>query len=179
MSEHYPTYLIHYGIPGQKWGIRRFQNEDGTWTEEGLKRRRQYFAEDDSSTLSKKGVRIYNEAIKKMKSSDEGKEYERKREDYYKRAREATNKSRTAAYKAINREPSTELIDSYLDSHPKELEKWREAYGKVYESLRKEYLDREYDELLKSEAKYIDIGQKYLDKIAGKNILNMKRLMRL
>jgi len=22
--------LKHYGIPGQKWGIRRFQNEDGT-----------------------------------------------------------------------------------------------------------------------------------------------------
>lgn len=36
----YPTYLIHYGIPGQKWGVRRFQNEDGTWTSEGLERRK-------------------------------------------------------------------------------------------------------------------------------------------
>lgn len=36
----YPTYLIHYGIPNQKWGTRRYQNEDGTWTEEGLRRRR-------------------------------------------------------------------------------------------------------------------------------------------
>lgn len=36
----YPTYLIHYGIQGQKWGVRRFQNEDGTWTSEGLERRR-------------------------------------------------------------------------------------------------------------------------------------------
>lgn len=35
----YPTYLIHYGILGQKWGVRRFQNEDGTWTKEGLERR--------------------------------------------------------------------------------------------------------------------------------------------
>lgn len=34
MSE-YPTYLIHYGVPGQKWGERRWQNEDGTLTEEG------------------------------------------------------------------------------------------------------------------------------------------------
>ena len=39
MSE-YPTYLIHYGIQGQKWGVRRFQNEDGTWTDEGLRRRK-------------------------------------------------------------------------------------------------------------------------------------------
>lgn len=36
----YPTYLIHYGIQGQKWYERRFQNEDGTYTEEGLERRR-------------------------------------------------------------------------------------------------------------------------------------------
>jgi len=36
----YPTYLIHYGTLGQKWGVRKYQNEDGTWTEEGLRRRR-------------------------------------------------------------------------------------------------------------------------------------------
>ena len=35
----YPSYLIHYGIEGQKWGVRRYQNEDGTYTEEGLRRR--------------------------------------------------------------------------------------------------------------------------------------------
>ena len=32
------TYLIHYGILGQKWGIRRFQNSDGSLTSEGKKR---------------------------------------------------------------------------------------------------------------------------------------------
>lgn len=31
----YPTYLIHYGIPGQKWGERRWQYEDGSLTPEG------------------------------------------------------------------------------------------------------------------------------------------------
>lgn len=24
------TYLIHHGVKGQRWGIRRFQNEDGS-----------------------------------------------------------------------------------------------------------------------------------------------------
>lgn len=31
-------YLIHHGIKGQKWGVRRFENEDGTLTEAGKKR---------------------------------------------------------------------------------------------------------------------------------------------
>ena len=30
--------LYHHGIKGQKWGIRRYQNPDGTLTEEGKKR---------------------------------------------------------------------------------------------------------------------------------------------
>lgn len=32
--------LYHWGIKGQKWGNRRYQNEDGTYTEEGKIRRR-------------------------------------------------------------------------------------------------------------------------------------------
>lgn len=32
------AYLQHWGIKGQKWGVRRFQNEDGTRTEAGKKR---------------------------------------------------------------------------------------------------------------------------------------------
>lgn len=31
-------YIIHYGIKGQRHGIRRFQNEDGTLTEAGKER---------------------------------------------------------------------------------------------------------------------------------------------
>lgn len=32
-------YLMHHGIKGMKWGIRRFQNEDGSYTEAGKRRR--------------------------------------------------------------------------------------------------------------------------------------------
>ena len=30
--------LMHYGIKGQKWGIRRYQNKDGTLTPAGRKK---------------------------------------------------------------------------------------------------------------------------------------------
>lgn len=42
MSSYRATYsdeLYHHGIKGQKWGIRRFQNEDGSYTDAGKKRR--------------------------------------------------------------------------------------------------------------------------------------------
>ena len=38
MAEFETDYLAHHGIKGQKWGVRRFQNPDGTRTEAGKKR---------------------------------------------------------------------------------------------------------------------------------------------
>ena len=39
------NYLMHYGIKGQKWGQRRWQNEDGTFNEAGKAR---YFSKSSS-----------------------------------------------------------------------------------------------------------------------------------
>lgn len=35
---YYDNYLFHHGIKGQKWGVRRFKNADGTLTEKGKAR---------------------------------------------------------------------------------------------------------------------------------------------
>lgn len=43
------SYLEHHGIPGQKWGVRRFQNKDGTRTAAGEKREKDYAAKNNSA----------------------------------------------------------------------------------------------------------------------------------
>lgn len=33
----YPDYLMHHGIKGMRWGVRRYQNKDGSLTNAGKK----------------------------------------------------------------------------------------------------------------------------------------------
>ena len=48
------TTLRHHGIKGQKWGVRRFQNKDGTLTELGKKRIAKEAAKDAKEYASAK-----------------------------------------------------------------------------------------------------------------------------
>ena len=65
--------LYHHGILGQKWGIRRFQNSDGTYTEAGKKRRR----EDSYSEDYKKYESLKKKSPKEM-SNNELKEFNKR-----------------------------------------------------------------------------------------------------
>lgn len=60
-------YLAHYGIKGQKWGVRRFQNSDRTWTAEGKIR----YGKSGSNVEKKAKVFLTGEVAKtKLKEID-------------------------------------------------------------------------------------------------------------
>lgn len=73
------SYISHHGILGQKWGIRRYQNEDGTLTPEG---RRRY------NKLVSKNLKMFN---------DERRFYEE-----YSKSKPEADKKADEAYKAYN-----------------------------------------------------------------------------
>ena len=57
--------LYHHGINGQKWGVRRFQNEDGSLTEAG--RDRYGISKKDTKWATKNRKKITNSAYNASK----------------------------------------------------------------------------------------------------------------
>ena len=102
-------YLAHHGIPGMKHGRNRYQNEDGTWTEEGLRRRRQ------------------------REGWGEGKEERRAQKAVAKaEKKEARKASRAATAESIRKRKLKNLTDEELQAKIDRLKKERE-----YKELKK------------------------------------------
>lgn len=106
------TYLVHHGIKGQRWGVRRFQNENGTLTTLGKKR---------YGNPKEHGNSIDNKEGKKILESD----YKRADTEAAKDILEGTSKSLNSAgdvvdsigkrkSKAINKEDYSKMSDQEL-----------------------------------------------------------------
>lgn len=93
------VWLAHHGIKGQKWGIRRFQNNDGSLTEAGRKR---YLNSDDPLNRrgekelavedSKRYEKSKNKLKKKLAETDKKIDdlYEKRYEEFQKVTEEET-----------------------------------------------------------------------------------------
>ena len=70
---YYETELYHHGIKGQKWGVRRFQNSDGTLTDAGRKRR-DYNSTSIGAAIARRQNAKVDKSFKDWKSGSEAKE---------------------------------------------------------------------------------------------------------
>lgn len=61
----YSDFLMHHGILGQKWGVRRYQNEDGSYTSAG-KARRSNNSTKQLSKIDKKYDKLAKKDAKKF-----------------------------------------------------------------------------------------------------------------
>lgn len=80
--------LYHYGVKGMKWGVRRYQNADGTLTPAGRKKARQEYRADNktayelgkkatisghaAATSTNRTIRIENKLHKQYEKDPEG-----------------------------------------------------------------------------------------------------------
>lgn len=74
------SYLEHHGIRGQRWGVRRFQNRDGSLTNAGRKRLG-YATKGVTQTVGKAfkaGVKAGGKAVKAVKAHHEAAEAKKK-----------------------------------------------------------------------------------------------------
>lgn len=130
--------LAHYGVPGMKWGVRRYQNYDGTLTEAG-KRQYRYKTLSVDSEETKAAYADLKKSAKEY--SDYQKQYYNENKDKW--VKDFTKICRENGLNKLESDDASEWIDDELFySKDKKLNtlssKMYKALGKFDDSVGKE-----------------------------------------
>ena len=161
----YSDELWHHGIKGQKWGIRRYQNEDGSLTPAGKERygtaenMRNQMALDEARSKYKKANRkgvlsVWNP--KNLFSKDQ----REKTKANILNADKLKGEVNKAKIKADESEKAWKQ-DLYKDEIKRGRELSKNGYDYMKESLRRDYLDVKYNEIMEQQQDRIDRGEEY------------------
>ena len=116
--------LMHHGIKGQKWGVRRYQNEDGTWTAAGKAR----YGDDNAGQARSFGGNIHR-ALAKAYGVNE--KYYSKRSNTFRGAMMANaNKAAKEAQLKKAEEADKKRVDKNISKFEKKLGKFESKVDK-------------------------------------------------
>ncbi len=130
----YTEELYHHGIPGQKWGIRRYQNKDGSLTAAGRKR---------AAKLEEKYQKLTGKKIPKRSNTKSGKANNQNKDEQKKKTLTLEDmsteqlKSVTARMKAENDFINTmhESTKARASLKQKHVSKGKKFVGKIWTNI--------------------------------------------
>lgn len=120
--------LYHHGIKGQKWGIRRFQNEDGSLTEAGKARyeevRKAYYDSWDRDDIAKKDMALSDERRRVGRLVNQDKNVIKAKKKYF---------SPLSNFRSRNR--SAKLFKQYMSATDRAFDKYGAEYKEKAKKL--------------------------------------------
>ena len=146
--------LTHHGIKGQKWGVRRFQNADGTLTNAGKKRRSKYIRDDGYYTNRGK-KRLYSDSIHDLKTNQEiYKVYKDRHHENATKQKAVWDEMKKTSDPA--KKKALEKLDREYEMNERILEGGRKAVSKAHETHYSAFLRSMNDPSIKQSQSYKD-----------------------